>query len=247
MAEGLATRGVGVVSGLAQGVDTAAHMGAVDGAGETWAFLGSSIDQADSWPRDHFEPILDAGGVIWSELPPTVRADSTSFVRRNRLISGAADVVVVGRAGLKSGTAHTVEYAKRQERPLMAVPGDPGNTAAAGCLKLLQEGEAKMCRGVDDVLAALGLADVRGPRVVRRVMGAPPKDETSARVLAALSTASTGFDELVARLQPMSSGAVAAALMGLQLEGWVLEKSGRRYERVESNGDSFVDGVGSPN
>src|SRR5690242_17279507 len=98
----VAEGGVGVVSGAAAGVDRACHWGALDAGGETWAFLGSALDELDPAQAKLLPHFLARGGVFFSELPPGVRASTTTFPRRNRLISGASDAVLVLRAGADS-------------------------------------------------------------------------------------------------------------------------------------------------
>src|SRR5262249_11521411 len=119
----VALRGAGVVSGAAAGVDRACHLGALDAGGETWAFLGSALDSLDAAQERLVPAILDAGGAIYSELPPGIRASRQTFPRRNRLISGSADAVVVLRAGEHSGALHTGHAARKQGRPILAWPG----------------------------------------------------------------------------------------------------------------------------
>jgi DNA processing protein len=154
LARDLAALGIGVVSGAAEGTDQACHHGALDSRGETWAFMGAALDQLGASQAALAPRILDGGGAVFSELPPGTAADRTTFPRRNRLISGAADAVLVFRAGEKSGTLHTARYAREQGRALLVVPGDPWGAETAGCNQLLREG-ASACWTAEQIAQAL--------------------------------------------------------------------------------------------
>ena len=143
-AAAVAGGGAGVVSGAAAGVDRACHLGALDVGGETWAFLGSALDVVDAAQSRLVPAILDAGGAVFSELPPGIRASKQTFPRRNRLISGASDAVLVLRAGEKSGAMHTVAAARVQGRPVLACPGELWASSAQGCNLLVARGLAQL-------------------------------------------------------------------------------------------------------
>jgi DNA protecting protein DprA len=132
-AAAVAGAGAGVVSGAAAGVDRSCHLGALDVGAETWAFLGSALDALDPAQARLVPLILDGGGAVFSELPPGIRASKQTFPRRNRLISGASDAVVVLRAGRRSGTMHTVAAARDRagrSSPVRARPGRRPHWAA---------------------------------------------------------------------------------------------------------------------
>ena len=131
-AAAVAGAGAGVVSGAAAGVDRSCHLGALDVGGETWAFLGSALDEVDPAQARLVPLILDGGGAVYSELPPGIRASTHTFPRRNRLISGASDAVLVLRAGRHSGAMHTVAAARAQGRPILACPGRDLGGGGAG-------------------------------------------------------------------------------------------------------------------
>ena len=156
--------GLGIVSGAARGVDQWAHTGAVDVKGETWAFLGSALDEIDSEQRGIVRAILKVGGTVFSQFPPGFRANTNSFTQRNRLISGASDAVLVFRAPEGSGALHTANAALEQGRPLLATPGGPleraALRAAIGCSA---KGEARPHLDVGDLLQAVGLTGSISP------------------------------------------------------------------------------------
>lgn len=238
LSTGVARGGMVVVSGAAAGIDTCCHEGALAVGGETWAVLGSSLDQIDGGPRPLVWRILEKGGSVFSELPPGVRADRKKFPQRNRLICGSSDLTVVVRAPLKaegrSGALHTADDAREQGRPLMAVPGDVEIAAAAGSNQYLQNGWARLCLDVGDILKELGLPpDVVPPAPPRQVFVLPDTIGAEARrVFEALGGRPMDFDALMVA-SGLDSGQVAAALTELELADAVLERPGRVYYRAQ--------------
>ena len=156
MAFELARRGVVVVSGLALGIDSIAHRAALDAGGVTVAVLGTPIDQI--YPRQHeglAKEIIERGGAVFSEYAPGEKVfPKTSFLARNRLISGLADVVVIVEAAAKSGTLSTAMHALDQGKDLFAVPGNITSPLSEGCNKLINQG-AIPYTGVDDIMRIL--------------------------------------------------------------------------------------------
>ena len=179
----LAKRGVVVISGLAYGIDSIAHRGALDAGGITVAVLGTPIDHI--YPRAHerlAKEILEKNGCILSELAPGEKYyPTTTFLRRNRIISGLADVVVVAEAATKSGSLNTATHALEQGKELFAVPGDIHRLSSVGCNRLIQQG-AYVYTGVDDVL------DILFPDAKRRqqklIVGDTPEETAILKLLA---------------------------------------------------------------
>ncbi len=229
LARELAGQGVGVVSGGAEGIDQAAHFGAIAGGGETWAFLGSAFDELDPMQRPLVEPFFTHGGTFYSQFPPGTRADKSTFTRRNPLISGAADCVLIARAPKKSGALHTAKAALAQGRPLLVLPSDPWNEAAVGSNALLDAGRARPCFSVSNVLDALGLGEAT-TRVLPQAVDPRSFSVIARRVLEILSSHACDVDVLMARtgLQP---GEVKAALVELEVEGAVMKKGSGVWER----------------
>ncbi len=158
IARELAELGVIVVSGMAIGIDTAAHRGALAGGGKTVAFLGTGIDKI--YPQENydlFEEIIRTGGAVISEYGPGAAIGGrmkTTFLERNRLISGVADAVIVVEADVRSGSLNTAVHALEQGVPLFAVPGDLGRQMSQGCNNLFSKGAAAYTC-VEDVLNVL--------------------------------------------------------------------------------------------
>ncbi len=151
-----ARRGAVVISGLAYGIDSVAHRGALEANGITIAVLGTPIDQI--YPKPHIglaEEIVKTGGAIISELAPGAEFyPRVSFLERNRIISGLADVVVVVEAAERSGSLNTAAHALEQGKEIFAVPGDITRPGSKGCNKLLTQG-AMPYTETDDVLNLL--------------------------------------------------------------------------------------------
>ena len=151
----LARAGVTVISGLARGIDGAAHRGALDAAGRTVAVLGNGPDVA--YPREHRElmaAIQTVGSVI-SEFPPGVRPEPRYFPLRNRIISGLSLAVVVVEASERSGSLITARAALEQGRDVLAVPGSVASGTYRGCHALIKDG-ARLVETVDDILEEIG-------------------------------------------------------------------------------------------
>lgn len=204
-----------VVSGLARGVDGAAHEGALPTG--TVAVLGGGVD--DLYPPDHavLHARIAAQGCVISERPPGARAQAQDFPRRNRIISGLSRGVIVVEAELRSGSLITARQALDQGREVFAVPGSPLDPRSRGTNDLIRNG-ATLCEGIEDVERAFStLRTLREPP-------APPPDfaEPDAalieQVAALLSPTPTPRDEL-ARAVGAPPGAVAAALLELSLVG----------------------------
>jgi DNA processing protein len=203
------------VSGLARGIDGAAHEGAL--ATGTAAVLGGGVD--DVYPPEHADLHRRLGerGCVVSERPPGARAQAQDFPRRNRIISGLCRGVVVVEAELRSGSLITVRLAAEQGREVFAVPGSPLDPRSRGTNDLIRNGAA-LCEGLDDVERAFS--------TLRTLFEPPadvpdyqePDDALIERVAALLSPTPAPRDEL-ARAVGAPAGAVAAALLELSLVG----------------------------
>jgi len=217
LAADLGQAGLVVVSGLARGIDAAAHEGAL--ASGTVAVLGGGVD--DIYPPENvglYQRIVESGCVV-SENEPGRGAVARDFPRRNRIIAGLSRAVVVVEAELRSGSLITARLAAEQGREVLAVPGSPLDPRAKGANDLIRQG-AGICEGAEDVLRAIeGLSGFREP-------GAPPPrppvpepdDALRERVAALLSPTPVSRDELV-RAAGAPAPAVFAALVELALAG----------------------------
>jgi DNA processing protein len=219
LAREVGAAGYPIVSGMARGVDAAAHQGAL--ASGTVAVLGGGVD--DVYPPENealYALLIDQGCVV-SESPPGARAQARDFPRRNRLISGLSLAVVVVEAELRSGSLITARLAAEQGREVLAVPGSPLDPRAKGTNDLIRQGAA-ICEGVEDVLRAIaGLSSVREP--ARGTYGPGPSDGEAddalrERIAGLLSPTPVSRDEL-ARIVAAPASAVAAALIERALAG----------------------------
>lgn len=220
LAQQLGEAGFVIVSGLARGIDAAAHAGSLPTG--TVAVLGGGVD--DVYPPDNaalYEQIVDQGAVV-SESPIGARAQARDFPRRNRVISGLSRGVVVVEAEIRSGSLITARLANEQGREVFAVPGSPLDPRSKGPNELLRQG-AHICEGMDDVIRGLEtLRTLAEPAVDNPFdAGTPDGDLDTAlldRVAALLSPTPTPRDE-IARALDAPVAEVAAALLELSLLG----------------------------
>jgi len=220
----LARAGVAVVSGLAIGIDAAAHEGALDAGGAVVGVLGTGLDVV--YPRRHrslFERVRGAGLLV-SELGYGVQPRRHSFPVRNRIIAGLAEVVVVVEATLQGGARITAERALEYGRTVLAYPGSRRNPSAAGTNSLLYDG-AGVVLDPSDVLVALDL-ERAAPRLDLRV---PPSGEAAA-VLRACHGEPAALDQLASRTS-LTPSAVVAAIRALERDGWMERSRGLCWPR----------------
>ncbi len=224
LAADLTQAGVVVVSGLARGIDTAAHGGA--GPGSTIAVVAGGLDQP--YPPENAglqAEIGRAGGAVFAEMPPGTPPQAHLFPRRNRIVAGLCAAVVVVEATLRSGSLITARLALEQGREVLAVPGFPLDPRAAGPNALLRDGAAPVTCAAD-ILACLPAASA-SPRPVPapgEATAAAQKsdigqtDEARDRILAALGSAPAAVDELLRRCD-VSAPSGQLAMLELELAG----------------------------
>jgi DNA processing protein len=229
LAGGLAARGVTIVSGLARGIDAAAHRAALENSGRTLAVLGCGLDVV--YPpenRELYEKIPETGALI-TEYPLGTPPEAKNFPVRNRIISGLALALVVVEAGVRSGTSITVQYALDQGREVLAVPGPVDSPTSIGPHRLIQQG-AKLVQDVEDVLEELpGLGRGPGP-LFAGVSEAPepPRAQPEDPLLAFLGSDPIPLDELV-RASKLPASEVLSRLTMLELKGLVKELPGKCF------------------
>lgn len=218
VAEGLARAGVVVVSGLARGIDSAAHRATLDAGGCTIAVLGSGLDRL--YPPEH-EALADdiaATGAVVSEYPPATMPQPWLFPRRNRLVSGLADAVVVVEAPEKSGALITATAALEQGKDVMVLPGRIAGHRNRGGHLLIRDG-AKLVESADDILLEMGWEADRPP------IGLGPAES--------LESVEFTVDD-VARETGEPTAAVLARLLQLELAGEIQRIGSARFLRVRS-------------
>ncbi|HEY3192376.1 MAG TPA: DNA-processing protein DprA [Solirubrobacterales bacterium] len=225
----VASSGLAVVSGLAMGIDSCAHIGALEAGGLTVAVLGTGVDVPYP-PRSTrlYEEIVDRGLVI-GELPPGTTARRWTFPARNRIMAALGRMTVVVEARERSGSLITAEMAQDLNREVGAVPGRVGSSPAAGTNGLLRDG-ACVIRGADDVLdSMLGIG--AGARRAGFQPRGPALEADLAAVLDLVDRGASTADAL-ARASGLEPGPLAAALVRLELSGYVRSEGGGRYERT---------------
>jgi len=233
----LARLGVTVVSGLARGIDTAAHKGALQAKGRTVAVIGCGIDIV--YPTENkklADEIVEKGGAVVTEFPFRVKPDRQNFPMRNRIISGWSLGVVVVEANLKSGALITAAQAGDQGRHVFAVPGRADSILSRGTNKLIKDG-AKLTEDVEDILSEFeylmprqaeetraGAAEVGGtrPAVTLTVL--------EAKVMAHIRDDEVGIDDII-RGSGLTSATVSATLLALEMKRIVKQLPGKLYVR----------------
>ena len=232
LARELAARGITVVSGLARGIDGAAHQAALDAGGRTIAVLASGL--ANIYPPEHLElaeRIVD-GGVLVSEAPLDGAPVGGLFPQRNRLISGMSLGVVVVEAATRSGTLSTARHALEQNREVFAVPGRLGDRSSEGTNRLIQQG-AFLVTEVDDILNQLGPVEIpagQAPEPEAEQAPPPSLNETESKLWSAIGGEEPAFEQLLERTGLRASEASTSLLL-MEMRKLVRRKPGNRYER----------------
>lgn len=238
LAQDLAEAGFAVVSGLARGIDTAAHQGAL--AAGTIAAMAGGLDVI--YPPENAKLAADiaARGLCLSEMPPGERPQARHFPARNRIVAGLAQTVIVVEAAAKSGSLITARMALDYGREVMAVPGHPFDARAAGCNMLIRDG-APLIRGVDDIIAAIGTpAPLPVPKRSHALANIPPTPAPTtcgspaalnSAILNLLSTTPVDEDSLIRDLS-RPAPEVMAAILTLELQGAITRSAGGRVARL---------------
>lgn len=224
-----ARAGLAVTSGLAVGIDAAAHEGALRAGGRTVAVLGTGLDRV--YPADNGELALRirAHGAIITEFPPGTPPLRANFPRRNRIISGLALGTLVVEAARYSGSLVTARCALEQGREVFAIPGSIHSPVSRGCHKLIREG-ARLVEEANDVLEELRITPAPGvqAQAASEPQGRPPLDKEYEMLLDALAQEPATIDTLGERTG-LPVGAIASMLLILELEGHVAPLQGGRY------------------
>jgi DNA processing protein len=239
LASDLAERGVTVISGLAVGVDGAAHRGALRARGRTLAVLGSGLSQL--YPPEHrelAEEIIERGAVV-SEFPMETRPWPVNFPRRNRIISGLSLGVIVVEAASRSGALITADCALEQGREVFAVPGPMGSVTSQGPHALLKQG-ARLVTSVEDIMEELALdppTRLASASPARPVPGRAPAEtpmelsESARRVLSCVDGGESSDIDAIALRSGLAMPAVSSALLHLELKHLVRQLPGKRFVR----------------
>ena len=226
----LAYAGVPVISGLARGIDTAAHLGALAAKGTTWAALGCGLDKMYPPENDVLAAkIVESGGCLISELPLGTSPDKRTFPMRNRIVSGLSFGCLVIEAGRQSGALITARQALDQGRQVFAVPGRIDNPLAQGCHQLIKDG-AKLVEGVEDILSELEFLNLRAEAPQPRALPANLSGDEE-KVYAAIELDETPID-VITRETGLPSGTVSSTLLRLEMKKLVKQLPGKVFVRT---------------
>jgi DNA processing protein len=237
----LSRAGLTVTSGMADGIDGAAHAAALETGGLTIAVVGTGPDLVYPRKHRHLAAEIEQHGAVVSEFPPGIEARPDHFPRRNRLIAGLALGTLVVEAGLKSGSLITARLAAEAGREVFALPGSIHNPLAKGCHRLIRDGArlAETAAEVIEALAPAAQAQGAGLRARLEAGETKPRDDSLPRaqdpdyvsLLAALGDAPASLDELVERTR-LTPAALSSMLLLLELEGVVAPAVNGRWQRV---------------
>jgi DNA processing protein len=242
----LARLGITITSGMADGIDGAAHAAALDAGGHSIAVLGTGVDLV--YPRKHgrLAARLQQCGALVSEFPLQTPGAAEHFPRRNRIISGLSLGTLVVEAGLQSGSLITARLAAEQGREVFAIPGSVHNPMARGCHRLIREG-ARLVECIDDLIDELAplageLADGLRARLAElqtletttpfSARSAVPLVPQGARLLAAMGFDAIDVDTLIER-SGLTAAAISSMLTSLELEGRVAMLGTSHYQRID--------------
>ena len=227
----LAYAGLCIHSGLARGIDTFAHQGALAAKGRTAAVLGCSLDQV--YPPENralADKIAAQGGVLLSEFPLGTAPDRQTFPMRNRIVSGLSQGILVVEAGESSGALITARMALDQGRSVFAIPGRIESPHSRGCHRLIKEG-AKLVESAEDVLSDFDLLLPPSPQESKRPWPADLTPEETA-VLGAMQPEETHLDELIQKTG-LPSGVAASTLLRLEMRKLVRQLPGKFFVKTD--------------
>ena len=229
-AAALSRAGLCIVSGQALGIDTAAHLGGLAGAGSTIAVIGTGADIVYPARNRDLAHRIAAQGLIVSEFPLGTAANAANFPRRNRIISGLSQGVLVIEAALKSGSLITARLAGEQGRDVFALPGSIHSPLAKGCHQLIKQG-AKLVDSVEDILDELGMRDAAAGAARHAPAAAAVAAVPHAALLDALGHDPVAVHALGARTG-LDAGALSAQLLELELSRQITQLPGGLVQRI---------------
>ncbi|MFH1393107.1 MAG: DNA-processing protein DprA [Patescibacteria group bacterium] len=231
IAKELAELGFNIVSGLALGIDTMAHSGALEGKGRTIAVLGSAIDDASIYPSANFKlvrQIISSGGAVISEYAPGTKSEIWFFPERNRIISGLSRGVLVVEAPEKSGALITARMALEQNRDVFAIPGSIFSKNSVGTNTLIKSG-AKVVTSVDDILEELNLTELKTKKKSNDKEGLSDEEKT---ILDIIEKEPINIDK-ICETSKMSASQVLSAVSVLEIKGIIKNIGGGKFARMK--------------
>lgn len=240
----MAERGFAITSGLALGIDAAAHRGALRAGGKTIAVMGTGIDLIyPSRHRQLAQDIIDSGGALVSEFPLGTASHACNFPQRNRIISGLSGGTLVVEAAVQSGSLITASYALQHDREVFAIPGSIHNPLARGCHQLIRQGATLVETAQDIVDQLAGLLsykrqEIKSAKALQPELFAKSTAVDNAPLLSADEQGllqALGYDplsvDLLAERTGLDVGNLSAQLIGLEIKG-LIQQVGACYQRV---------------
>ncbi len=231
-AQALCTKGYTIVSGMAAGIDTAAHQGALNASGETIAILGTGIDRVYPASNKEMAHKLTETGLLISEFPLGTQPAAANFPRRNRLIAALSEATLVVEATIDSGSLITARLAAQMNKEVMAIPGSIHNPQSKGCHKLIKEG-AKLVESLEDILEELPAEDVNTNTQSDFLLSSPvlAKEAPGTILLETM-----GFDpihpDVLAQKLNIEAALLYQELLMLELAGKIKTTTGGRFQRL---------------
>ncbi|ABW29636.1 DNA-processing protein DprA [Acaryochloris marina] len=235
IAYALAKRGITVVSGMAEGIDTQAHLGCIEGGGRTIAVLGTGVDMIYPPRNQGLYQKIEQQGLLLSEYPSGTQPNRAHFPRRNRIVAGLCRALLVMEAPTKSGALITAYQANEYNRDIYVLPGSLDNPRAMGCLGLVQRG-AQLILGIGQLLDQLGamppLSSAPAPSISEIPSTLPSVQAEILKTVSQLcqqsGDGSVPFDLIVQSVE-LSAGEVSGEILQLELQGLVNQLPGMRY------------------
>jgi len=231
----LSASGIIIVSGLAMGIDTAAHTGAIEGGTETIAVLGNGIDKIYPAQNENLgRKIIEGGGAIISEYSPGEPSYKNYFIQRNRIISGLSDAIVVIEAPERSGALSTARFAAEQGRPVFVIPGPINHPNYVGSHALIRDG-AILVTGVSDIMEDLGIKNTNPLPFLEKTRKNPsdetgkPKQEERLIIEAIKNNGGPLDVDKLIELTKLDPRIVNQAIAFLVIQGILKEASGKYF------------------
>src|SRR3989344_4697403 len=229
IAKELAELGFNIISGLALGIDTQAHLGALEGKGKTTAVMGSAIDDNSIYPSENLnlvKKIISSGGAVISEYEPGTKSEIWFFPERNRIIAGLSRGVLVVEAPEKSGALITARAALEQNREVFAIPGSIFSKNSYGTNTLIKSG-AKMVTAVDDILEELNLTGLKNEKKLAEKENLTEKEKT---ILEIIEKEPIHTDK-ICKISKMAAGQVLSTVSLLEIRG-IIKNIGGKFTKI---------------
>ncbi len=224
----LSQMGLCIISGMAKGIDTSAHIGALEAGGKTIAVLGAGFRHI--FPKENkglFKEIINKNGTVVTEYEENTKTSSAGFIQRNRIVSGLSDAVLVIEAKHRSGTAITAEFAIKQDKTVFCIPHSLNQKEGIGTNRLLQRG-AKLVTKPEDIQEYLKLGKIKPCKREKVVINIPKEYE---EIYNQITDEPTNIEEICRKMKKDISQ-INFGLTMLEIEGYICSMPGRNFRRL---------------